>query len=139
MVLRGVPGSGKSSFVEMLLNAYPRSAVHAIDDLHKDASGEFIWNEPKMRALYILNFANFVKSCEAQIPLVVCDCINVKRADFDLYLEAAKEFGYKAYSVVTDMPSAEICAVRNKHGVKRHQIEEMFKNREDWPIVGDKK
>ena len=90
-----------------------------------------------MRALYILNFASFVKSCEAQIPLVVCDCINVKIQDFELYLEAAKEFGYKSYVVAPDMPSAEICAVRNKHGVKRHQIEEMFNNWENWPLVGN--
>ncbi len=139
VILRGVPGSGKSSFVEMLLNAYPRSAVHAIDDLHKDSDGNFIWNEPRTRALYILNFANFVKSCESQVPLVICDCINVRSKDFEPYLEAAREFGYKTYVVVPDMPSAEICSVRNEHGVKRHQIEEMFNCWENWPPVGDEK
>ena len=113
------------------------SAIHAIDDLHRDADGNFIWNEPKTRALYLLNFANFVKSCESQIALVICDCINVKASDFEPYLEAAKEFGYKAYVVVPDMPSPAICSVRNKHGVKKHQIEEMFNTWENWPIVGE--
>ena len=135
IILRGAPGSGKSTFVDILLAAYPMSAIHAIDDLHKDSDGNFIWNEPKTRALYLLNFANFIKSCESQIPLVICDCINIKVADFEPYLEAAKEFGYKAYVIVPDMPSAEICAIRNKHGVRKEQIEEMFNVWENWPII----
>ena len=139
VILRGVPGSGKTSFVEMLLSAYPMSAVHAVDDLHKDDAGNFMWNELKTRAHYILNFANFVKSCEAGIPVVICDCINIEVADFEPYLEVAREFDYKAYVVVPDMPSSEICSVRNKHGVKKHQIKEMFNEWENWPMVGEKK
>jgi predicted kinase len=133
IILRGVPGSGKSSFVDMILRAYPMTAVHAIDDLHKDDLDNFVWNEPKARAFYLLNFANFVKSCEAEVPLIICDCINLVVSDFQQYLEAAKEFGYQAYVVVPDMPDAEVAAVKNTHGVTKHQINEMFNSWENWP------
>ena len=133
VIMRGPPGSGKSSFVEMLLSTCPMTAVHAIDDLHKDADGNFVWNEPKSRALYILNFANFVKSCAVGIPVVVCDCINIRLSDFESYLEAAREFGYKAYVVTPDMPLSIVAEARNSHGVSREQIEEMKSNWEHWP------
>lgn len=133
LILRGVPGSGKSSFVDMILKAYPMAAIHAVDDLHRDSDSHFVWNEPKTRAFYLLNFANFIKSCESEMPLVVCDCINLTVEDFEPYLEAAREFGYQAYVVVPDMPTAEVAAVRNAHGVTKHQIDEMFNSWENWP------
>ena len=138
IILRGVPGAGKSTFTKMLKEMSPRIAIHAIDDLHKDSEDNFVWNEPKAKAFYMLNLANFVRSCSEGRPIVVCDCINIRISDFEPYLEAAREFGYNVYVVTPDMPPAIIAEVRNSHGVSKHQIEEMKKNWEHWPIKGAK-
>ena len=45
VILRGVPGSGKSTFVNAL-RSFPGSlAIHAVDDLHVDDQGNFLWDE----------------------------------------------------------------------------------------------
>ena len=109
-------------------------AIHAIDDLHKDSDGNFVWNEPKEKALYMLNLANFVKSCSLGIPVVVCDCVNITFRDFKPYLEAAKEFGYKTYVVTPEHPAPPVGATRNSHSVSEKQIQTMLSDWEPWPL-----
>ena len=136
IILRGVPGSGKSTFTNMIRKLHGENcevAVHAVDDLHKDSDGCFVWNEPKERAFYMLNLANFVKSCAEGIPVVVCDCINITFEDFKPYLEAAKEFDYKTYVVTPELPQPLVGATRNNHSVSENQIDQMLSDWEPWP------
>jgi predicted kinase len=137
LILRGVPGSGKSTLTGMVQRLHSKDfqvKIHAIDDLHRDSDGNFIWNEPKEKALYMLNYANFIQSCANNNPLVVCDCINIKISDFKPYVDAAKEFGYKVYVVTPDMPLSLIAEERNSHGVTKEQIKEMKKDWDYWPV-----
>ena len=134
LILRGTPGSGKSSFTNMIDSLSENVAIHAIDDLHKDSEGNFVWNEPKEKALYMLNLANFIKSCSEDLPIVVCDCINIKFKDFSPYLDAAKEFGYKTYIVTPELPQPLVGAIRNKHSVSERQIQKMLEDWEPWPV-----
>ena len=87
IILRGVPGSGKSTFVEAMKSRPGSMAIHAIDDLHVDIKGNFLWDEENAERLYTLNFANFVKSCASGIETVICDAINVEANDFQKYIE----------------------------------------------------
>jgi predicted kinase len=134
LILRGVPGSGKSSFTDVIKMIPGDVSVHAVDDLHKDSDGNFVWNEPMEKAYYMLNLANFVKSCAEGKLVVVCDCINIRFTDFQPYLEAAKEFGYKTYVVTPDLPTPEVAATRNSHSVASSQINEMLNDWEPWPV-----
>ena len=139
LILRGVPGSGKSTFTKMIREQNQGAAVHAVDDLHQDSDGNFVWNEPKEKAYYMLNLANFVRSCAGGIPVVVCDCINIRISDFEPYLEAAREFGYKAYVITPDIPAPIVAEARNSHGVTEDQIKKMKNNWEHWPVKGEKR
>ena len=133
VILRGVPGSGKSSFVDTMLAAYPLSMVHSIDDLHIDDSGNFLWNEKEQEKLYLLNYCNFVKSCSKKIPIVIVDCINIQICDFEKYISAARMFGYQVYVVTPDMPTASDAASRNRHHVSSTQVDDMYERWESWP------
>jgi len=133
LILRGTPGSGKSSFIHMLDKMMDDVVIHAVDDLHTDSEGNFVWNEPKEKAFYMLNLANFIKSCSENFPIVVCDCINIKFEDFSPYLDAAKEFGYKPYIVTPELPQPLVGATRNKHSVSEKQIQLMLEEWDPWP------
>ena len=134
LILRGVPGSGKSSFTEMVKTLPDTVVIHAVDDLHTDSEGNFVWNEPKEKAYYMLNLANFVKSCSEGVNVVMCDCINIQVEDFQPYLEAAQEFGYKVYVVTPDLPQPDVGATRNSHSVSADQISQMLNEWEPWPL-----
>tara|TARA_B100000131_G_C17837875_1_gene500523 strand:+ start:30 stop:488 length:459 start_codon:yes stop_codon:yes gene_type:complete len=133
IILRGVPGSGKSSFVNLLKATSSDIAIHAIDDLHIDHNGNFLWDEENQSRLYTLNFANFVKSCSKSISIVVCDAINIQIKDFEKYVDIAKEFDYQVYIVTPDQPTPSESTKRNKHHTSSIQARDMYKKWEHWP------
>ena len=133
IILRGVPGSGKTSFIDLMRKFSDEVSVHSVDDLHVDNVGNFLWDEENEERYYTLNFADFVRSCAEEIPLVVCDCINIQVENFQKYVNIAKQFGYFVYVVTPDPPSINQSAKRNKHHVSSEQAREMYKRWEHWP------
>ena len=133
VILRGVPGSGKSSFVNLLRQASKDIVTHAVDDLHVDSSGNFLWDEENQSRLYTLNFANFVKSCAEGTVVIICDAINIEIKDFEKYADIAKKFDYQVYVVTPDQPLPSLSTKRNKHHTSSTQAKEMYKRWQHWP------
>jgi tRNA uridine 5-carbamoylmethylation protein Kti12 len=133
VILRGVPGSGKTSFVNLMRKLSSEVSVHSVDDLHVDDHGNFLWDEENEERYYTLNFANFVRSCSEEIPIVVCDCINIHVSDFQKYVDVAKQFGYHVYVVTPELPTPAESVKRNKHHVSSAHAREMYKRWESWP------
>ena len=133
VILRGVPGSGKSTFVNTL-RSFPGSiAIHAVDDLHVDDQGNFLWDEENQERLYTLNFANFVKSCASGTELVICDAINIEVDDFQKYVDIANQYEYSVYVVTPNPPTPEQSTKRNKHHTSSSQAKEMYSRWQHWP------
>ena len=128
-VVRGVPGSGKSTTSKYL--AGDSGVIHAVDDLHKDSLGNFLWSEEKEADHYKENFELFRKSCEEGAPVVVCDNINVTRKEYQKYVDCALENDYVASVVILSKPAPSVAALRNKHSVTLEQIKDMYERWED--------
>ena len=127
-VMRGVPGSGKSTTAKRL--AGHSGIIHAVDDYHK-TRGEFLWDDDRKDEYYNLNFSAFVESLDAGVQTVVCDCINVTRDEYEKYVNAAQERGYTTATVTMASISPASAASRNKHSVNVDQITEMYEKWED--------
>lgn len=125
-IMRGVPGSGKSTTAKFL--AGDNGSVHSIDNLHVDTEGNFLWNDDKEHELYEKNFIEFVSSLEKNIPVVVCDCINIVKKDYLKYVNAASNRGYVTSIVMMNPPAPEIAAMRNTHDVSKEQILKMYES-----------
>ena len=132
LIMRGLPGSGKSTFVSFL-SSLVASSVHAVDDLHTGNDGSFYWDESLSESRYYLNYSNFIQSCHRGDKLVICDCINLDRSSVDKYVSAAKSFGYFVYVVTPDQPSVLESSIRNLHDVSADQAKSMLSSWEDWP------
>lgn len=128
-VMRGVPGSGKSSTALYL--AGETGIIHAVDEYHTNDLGVFFWDESQEDVFYEKNFNAFKNSCRIGYPVVVCDCINVERKEYQKYIDIAKEFGYITSTVVLDKPNPNVAASRNKHFVTNDQIKDMYSRWED--------
>lgn len=133
IILRGVPGSGKSSFVDILTRQSSDVVVHAVDDLHRNDEGGFLWSEKNAKRIYTLNFANFVLSCSKNEPLIVFDAINIQVKDFQKYVDIAKDYGYLVYVVTAEPPLPSQSSERNRHHTSSVQAKDMYKSWEHWP------
>lgn len=133
IIMRGVPGSGKSTFVNMIKTLPGSVSIHAVDDLHTDRNGNFLWDEENAERLYTLNFANFVKSCESQVEFIVCDAINIEVDSFQKYVDIAEQYGYCVYVVCSNPPTPAESTKRNKHHTSSLQAREMYQRWESWP------
>lgn len=133
IIMRGLPGSGKSTFVRMLSSNLDDCTVHAVDDLHRDGDGRFRWDEDKAARNYELNYANFVRSCAEGRDVVVCDCMNLTHDEVQRYVSIAEQFGYGTYVVTPAPVAAAASARRNQHGVSLAHARLMLSAWEEWP------
>ncbi len=133
LILRGVPGSGKSTFVKAISMLPGSMAVHAIDDLHIDNNGNFLWDEENAQRLSTLNFANFVKSCAAGLDTIVCDAINIETEEFQKYIDIADQYNYSVYVICANPPTPAQSTKRNKHHTSSSQARDMYSRWEHWP------
>ena len=131
-IMRGVPGSGKTTTANFLAGS--KGSVHSIDDLHMNEEGNFLWNDDKEHELYEKNFVEFVSSLDKNLPVVICDCINIVKKDYLKYVNAASSRGYITSTVLMNPPAPEVAAMRNTHNVSKEQILEMY---ESWATGED--
>ena len=128
-IVRGVPGSGKSTTAQYL--AGDVGIVHAVDDLHIDEKGCFRWNDDRVEEYYQQNFDAFAKSCQTGVSVVVCDNINVTQAEYQKYVECAHAHGYITSVVSLKKLTPAEATQRNQHGVSITQIMDMYERWED--------
>jgi predicted kinase len=133
IIMRGFPGSGKSSFVGKILRGIKGLVVHAVDELHVDDDGNFNWKEDDTERNYELNYANFVRSCSKEKEVVVCDCINLSTREVQRYVSIAEQFDYHVYVVTASPKTSRELARLNKHNVSLIHIREMMSRWEHWP------
>ena len=134
-ILRGIPGSGKSTVARWILNGAlshwmdtSAAIIHSTDDLCM-VDGEYRYDPLLAPERHVQNLANFVESLESKIPCVIVDNTNVKVQYYEPYLRAAQEHGYTPVIVEMAHPPLEVAVERNTHGVPYEIINQMIL---DW-------
>jgi predicted kinase len=119
IVLRGLPGSGKSTMVSKLVsdgNAYVCSA----DDFFVNAAGEYIWDAKRIQEAHQYSQKRALQYFELAISPVIVDNTNTMCWEAKPYVEAAVARGYAVEVLQPTTPWAlnpvEL-AKRNKHNV----------------------
>lgn len=127
-IMRGVPGSGKSTVANHLAGKV--GIIHSTDD-YCYVDGKYQFDPALATERHDKNFAAFCRSLNDGAPIVVCDNTNVKRTHFQRYVEAAKRAGYIVAFVVMPRPSVEVATERNVHKVPAYAIQRMIDEWED--------
>jgi predicted kinase len=112
VIVRGLPGSGKSTFAKLLQNN-PEFVCTADDFLMVD--GKYEWSPEKAGGAHLKCQAKCRDLMRLKFPLVVVANTSTTERELRPYYDLAKEFGYTVFSVI----------VENRHeGENEHDVPE---------------
>jgi predicted kinase len=137
IIMRGLPGSGKSTKAREL--AGESGIIHSTDDYLIDpVSGKYKFDPQKIALYHEMNLRAAIDSMRSGISPVVIDNTNVQKWHYEKYINAAKEYGYEVEIVAIDPTSyseSDIheLAERQKrtHNVPKEVIIDMLNKWED--------
>lgn len=135
ILMRGVPGSGKSTAAKNLVKG---GVIHSTDnliELEGDYKGFFEKmkkdnNFSALSKMHSLNFQNAKRSMQEGVSPIVIDNTNLRPSEMKKYVIAALELGFaddniKIVNVGLGGATLEVLAARNIHGVPMEKIKDM--------------
>ena len=129
-ILRGIPGSGKSTISRRLAEKHPGIVISERDKFYiNPENGKYEWAPEKVpiaRQKQLLEIEEALKSGKSAIA----DSLHLMHSQYDPLLDIAERTG--ARPIIIDVPfnkaTPELYASRNLHGVPLNQIENMIKS-----------
>ncbi|GIU48526.1 hypothetical protein TUM4438_30110 [Shewanella sairae] len=131
IIMRGLPGSGKSYWAEEYVNSLPKSdetesfKICSTDEFFYH-DGEYRFNPKHLSKYHQLNLTRFIHAIASKVPVVICDNTNMAQWEFEAYCDAAKSEGYQIQIQQVGEPKNKqhqlLCADRNKHRVPLKSI-----------------
>jgi len=123
IVVRGIPGSGKTTTAELIAKGsqYP---CYAADDYFLDKNGVYKFDFTKLGAAHKQCFDNTEKALQLQEPVVIVHNTFVKEREITPYQKLAEKYGYKFISLIVENRHGNISI----HGVPSETIEKMKEN-----------
>jgi predicted kinase len=113
IVMRGLPGAGKSTWVS---NNAPGSFVCSADAFLYDKNGVYTWTPQRASMAHDLCWQEFEGALLARKELIVVDNCNLDSRYIRPYVKLAEERGYEI-EIRTLMTPAEVAQARGLHGV----------------------
>jgi predicted kinase len=114
LILAGVPGSGKSTYVNNL--GLTRESVVSADNYFVGSDGEYRFDPTKLGAAHGDCLRGFVAALHQGMATVVVDNTNTTVIEMAPYVALAAAYGY-AVEIVRFACDPAVAAARNVHGV----------------------
>lgn len=120
IILRGLPGSGKSSFAHQI------GAWIVSEDEFFTKNGEYKFDKTMLVHAHGFCFVKFCDYIDQNRPDICVDNTNTTKKEYQRYVDYAKDHGYNVtiLTVETDLTDEEL-AKRNVHGVPIETIKRM--------------
>jgi predicted kinase len=116
-LLRGLPGSGKSTFAKSL------GGVHIEADQYFMENGEYKFDVSKLKQAHEWCQWKTEEWMKKRYNVVVSNTFTMEW-EMEVYFELAKQYGYRVHSLIVENRHGGI----NEHGVPADKLEQM-KNR----------
>jgi predicted kinase len=139
IILRGLPGSGKSIFAKERVsqireNGYS-AEIHSADNFFTNENGEYNFIGEKIGEAHATCFSQVENAFKNDIDYVILDNTNIQLWNFANYIRLAEKYGY-SIEVRRFNTNIETSVSRNIHGVPQSTIEKMAQSFE--PFNGEK-
>ena len=119
VIVRGLPGCGKSTFAKTL-----GGVCFEADQYFYMPDGTYNFDVKKLGLAHADCFKRFEDAVQADEPLVILSNTSTVKKEFAQYIDCAKENGYQVFSVIVE----NINDTKSTHGVPEETLEKM-KNR----------
>ena len=123
LVMRGLPGSGKSTVVSSITRLYPGAVVCSADQYFMTDEGKYEFDASQLKFAHQQSQNMARDACEAGERLVVVDNTGVKRWELVNYFRMAQSFDYTVILLEPRTPwkfNVNQLAIKNNHGVPRY-------------------
>ncbi|XP_067932550.1 2',3'-cyclic-nucleotide 3'-phosphodiesterase-like [Watersipora subatra] len=134
ILMRGVPGSGKSTIVQHLMHRLKTDAVCSADQYFM-RDGKYNFDRSKLREAHNGCQQKAQQLCEQQSRVVIIDNTQVKTWETKAYIQLAKTYGYVVIMLVPlaqHTASPQTLAQRNSHGVDAETIQQKLHMFEEY-------
>lgn len=136
IILRGLPGSGKTTLSRLLLGQSRDGVVFSTDDYFRQQDGYWSYNVGQLGAAHEWNQKRAKQAMDQGRTPIIIDNTNTQAWEMKPYVEAALENGYNVEfqepNTWWKFDSGEL-EKRNEHGVSREKITQMLE-RYDFQI-----
>lgn len=133
IILRGLPGSGKSRLARQLWNKYASGhradeIICSTDDYFQHGS-VYRFDASLLPKYHALNQVRFIEGLQRHRPIMICDNTNMCCWEYLPYQRAAEAMGYVVKRFLIGQPldpeQQKHCARNNQHGVTLSTIQGM--------------
>ncbi len=134
VIMRGLPGSGKSHAAESY------GGLILSTDQYFMITGSYEFNPGLIGAAHSWNQQRCEYAMEDKVPVIVIDNTNIRLWEMKPYVMLAQKYGYRpvfCYPETKWATNPEECAKRNSHGVPLEAIERMNQNFEHFRSIAD--
>lgn len=136
IILRGLPGAGKSTWAQLFLDyaeSQGMTAEHcSADHFFEDEEGNYNFNPRYIEDAHVSCYQSYTYALDEEVDLIVVDNTNTQLWEVSPYRMEALNLGLKPVIVDVQAP-VSVCQGRNIHGVPRDQVVKMFRRWEDVP------
>lgn len=94
VIMRGVPGSGKSFAAKKIVENFRGESVCCSTDNFFMVNGEYKFDPSKIKIAHEWNKSCVRAAIEKSIPLIIVDNTNTQKWEYSNYVDMAREAGY---------------------------------------------
>uniref|UniRef100_A0A336M3R0 CSON008121 protein n=1 Tax=Culicoides sonorensis TaxID=179676 RepID=A0A336M3R0_CULSO len=141
ILMRGLPGSGKSFLAKQLLEQFnfdPRNHIFSADSFFINVNGEYVYDQNKLTEAHEFCQSNALRKIREFWSPIIIDNTNIKLWNMYPYIRLAVQYRYKLIIMEPATPWAttpKTLTMKNQHNVPKERIRQMMDNYERTSVT----
>lgn len=116
-ILRGLPGSGKTTYANELLKMSPMGTECVSADHFFERKGRYVFDPEKLPEAHGQCLRKFISAMERGMPTVIIDNVHALAVDMAPYIAIAEAYNRKVMIITVAAKDPAIAFARQTHGV----------------------